>query len=344
MVFLVHYSQMFSRMNWYAHNLLKYGQTGCQLFMVVSGYLMAQSFEEGKMNTWGTYFKKRYIGLLSGFLIAIVFYCLLSHVITLCAVNAPFVSDCQIISILINVLLLHGVVPFCNNTVVPGGWYIGTVVIAYAIIPLILRKVKGYKKLLLSATIVSLVSFVIAILLQSMFSVNCGNNTFFFYSIISQASPILIGCSMYYFEKEKNSISIVKSIIIFMVFSIVSLFIFITDIDLLATLIPFTVSLSFVGLFYIVKYCVKKMKNVKNLFVIIGQNSLGCYLFHFIFVWYIPFYIRRFCFFSDNVLFVFLFIPCLFLASVVGISMNKLILKFSSFLLQFTDRLKISKS
>lgn len=332
MVFLVHYSQMFPHMNYYIHSLLKYGQTGCQLFLVVSGYLMAHSFEQSKIDNYFSYFMKRYISLFSGYIFAVILYCLISEVIGLIGANAPFKSDLHVTSILINVLLLNGIVPACNNTVVPGGWYVGTMIIAYALFPHPLKKSRCLKKMMTFACACAFLGVALGALLTCCFNIKCGNNTFYFYSIVCQSSPLLVGGSIYYYEKEYGFITLPKSFVLFAFFSVVTLLLFFTDMDIFAPLIPFTVSLSFVGLFFLVKHLEKRLHDTKSIYTIIGINSFGCYLLHFCFALYLPYCAKRLLSISDDILFVLLIIPCFILAAVFGIAFNRLINKNTLFL------------
>lgn len=327
MVFLVHYSQMFSHMNYYLHSLLKYGQTGCQLFLVVSGYLMAHFHEQCKIDNYFSYFLKRYISLFSGYIFAVVLYCLISEVIGLIGVNAPFMSDLHVAGILINVLLLNGIVPFCNNTVVPGGWYVGTIIVAYALLPHLLNKIRCLKKMMTCACICAFFCFAVGVLLTCCFDIKCGNNTFYFYSIACQSSPLLVGGSIYYYEKEKGLITLPKSVAVFAFFSCVTLLLFFTDMDIFAPLIPFIVSLSFVGLFFLAKHLEQRLYDTNSGWTIIGINSFGCYLLHFVFALYLPYYVKRLFSISDDILFVLMIIPCFVLAVTFGIVFNRLINK-----------------
>lgn len=45
-------------------------------------------------------------------------------------------SSTDILGIIINVFCLNGLIPQYNNNIVPGGWYIGTLVILYLMFPI----------------------------------------------------------------------------------------------------------------------------------------------------------------------------------------------------------------
>jgi peptidoglycan/LPS O-acetylase OafA/YrhL len=124
MVILVHYNQMF-----YSANILlsKFGQMGCQIFFVASGFGSAISFFkiskscENKKEAWKKFYLSRIkaIGPAWWGMILIVF---LVNTLSLKTTgkSLAFGTNRGAVSILLNVLFLNGLFPFCNNNVMPG--------------------------------------------------------------------------------------------------------------------------------------------------------------------------------------------------------------------------------
>ena len=106
------------------------------MFIVLSGYTCSKSLS--KAESVRDFYKKRFFSLAFGFytmLVAVV----TANIICESVIHRPFVGsgNTEILSVLCNALLIHGLLPFCNNNVFPGGWFIGTIVLLYLIHPLI---------------------------------------------------------------------------------------------------------------------------------------------------------------------------------------------------------------
>jgi len=140
MVIMVHYQQSFGICRWF-----RYFQMGVPVFFVCSGFgimcLINKKYSgsvKGKEKLLSFYYSRFkalapgwYLAILVIFLTDTVLICSGRSVYTLASSREPF-------AIVINMAFLHGLVPSCNNTVVPGGWYIGTTAILYFLTPFIL--------------------------------------------------------------------------------------------------------------------------------------------------------------------------------------------------------------
>lgn len=148
MVILVHYQQSFGICKWF-----HYFQMGCPMFFVASGFgimsLINRKFG-GEINAKNVkeFYLSRFKALAPGWYIAIVIVFLANTIAILTfGSTLNFGTNRSPISIICNLLFLQGLLPFCNNDVMPGGWYIGTTVILYTLTPLILAALKKAKNL-----------------------------------------------------------------------------------------------------------------------------------------------------------------------------------------------------
>ena len=135
--------------------LINYGQMGCQLFFMVSGMALCFSwyhmFEKitvsGSQLTLrqylccsGKFILRRYLRLAPGFITILCVNLLLNILfMDILGLSPGFIVNRKPAAIIINVLFLHGLFPDYINNVFPGGWYIGTTFLLYALFPLLVR-------------------------------------------------------------------------------------------------------------------------------------------------------------------------------------------------------------
>lgn len=161
MVILVHYEQSFNICKW-----LKYFRMGCPIFFVASGFgvmcLINRRFngELSSKNVW-EFYKSRVKAIVPSWWLAFfIVFSVNSVLIALFGRTLSFGTNRGVLSVVCNLLLLHGFFPFCNNSVMPGGWYIGATVILYALTPVILillRNIKNWKMLYGMSIMVSII-------------------------------------------------------------------------------------------------------------------------------------------------------------------------------------------
>ena len=141
MVILVHYGQNYSigiaKVCWYL-------QMGCPMFFVASGFgimCLVNNRYKGALTTKniGQFYFSRFKSLAPGWYIAFIGIFLVNTILLyLTGKTLSFGTNRGVLSILCNLIFLNGLLPFCNNNVMLGGWYIGTTVILYLLTPLIL--------------------------------------------------------------------------------------------------------------------------------------------------------------------------------------------------------------
>lgn len=210
MVVLVHFNQSFPVNN---VSLFRFGQMGCQIFFVVSGFGIAKSFEKAIANNSLTkasmsFYYTRFLNIAPAYyLMMLVVYLVNTLSIVMNDSTLTFGTNRNTIAILCNVLFIHGVVPTANNTVMPGGWYIGTTMMLYLITPilfLIFRKFERIRKICCMG--ISVISVSVLIFMSMVFpdyqSLLLNNNSFGYYSGFTQLPSFCIGMFLYFESKE----------------------------------------------------------------------------------------------------------------------------------------------
>lgn len=133
MVILVHSTQRFANLS-NVFQIFNVGQFGCQIFFVLSGYLSMKSCEQDK----NRFYRKKFCAIAPGYYLLILITVILDALVRLVTNGEHDLGkNTSGIAILCNVLFLNGILPFCYNNVVGGGWYIGTISIMYFFTPYI---------------------------------------------------------------------------------------------------------------------------------------------------------------------------------------------------------------
>ena len=201
MIILCHYGQN------YQIEFVKsfvYLQMGCPIFFVVSGYgikCLVDNKYNGKLTKKNIkeFYISRLKALTPGWYICFVCVILCNSLaLYFTGKTFSFGRDRRIISILCNLLYLNGLLPFCNNSVMPGGWYIGTTVVLYALTPLILyciRRVTNKSVFLVVSSAIGIVIWgILYFVFPSYFSSSFGYH-FFLIHYPEYALGIIIGCN-----------------------------------------------------------------------------------------------------------------------------------------------------
>lgn len=128
MVIALHYTQVFATP--LIRGLFEFGQAGVQLFFVASAFTLCLSADN----------RRDEARPLRNFLIRRVFRIAPLYWLGILLYAAVFWPDREAaaftpLNITANLLLIHGLVPAANNSIVPGGWTIGTEVLFYLLFP-----------------------------------------------------------------------------------------------------------------------------------------------------------------------------------------------------------------
>lgn len=204
LVILVHSHQRFLLSD-AQRAIQKFGQMGCQIFFVLSSFGLCHSFSKETPENWLSHMKKRISKIAIGYWGAI-FLTAVYRVLFAIVLQEDLLPALNIPGIIINALFLNGLVPVevINNTIVRGGWYIGTTVILYALFPLLYKVFFCSKKswvrrrvLIFPMTVffTSAAIVIIAGFIHPAFS--CHNNSFVYFSFINQLAPFSLGIVLF---------------------------------------------------------------------------------------------------------------------------------------------------
>ena len=124
-------------------SFLSYGQFGSQVLFVVAGFFAANSFskliEENNFKSASIeFYKKRLKSIAPAwYFMMIVIFVLNSLSYKFIGKSIGFSGNRSFLGILVNVLFLNGIFPKTGYDVMPGGWFIGTIMIFYLFTPLL---------------------------------------------------------------------------------------------------------------------------------------------------------------------------------------------------------------
>ena len=215
-VVLVHSHQLIHGVDKIIRELLHVGAFGCQLFFVVSGFLMVASWERLLSKYNGTvskaykeFIKKRYLSIAPIYILFIMFYQIVSYCIGALDIDSFYRISHAPLSVLANVFLLHGLDYVNFNHVVPGGWFIGTIFLFYLLFPIIYQvygivRMKNPKLLVL----LPVGGLLVSVAVQSCLFLVTGDwnmsrpGSFIYYSIVNQLPCMLAGMTLNYYLKD----------------------------------------------------------------------------------------------------------------------------------------------
>lgn len=138
MVILCHSHQTFD-LPYSLNKVFSFFQIGVQAFMLLSAMGLCFSYNKKPLG-WFAFMKKRLskIVILFWFAIALAAVYRVAYAFVM---NKNILLELNPLGIFVNSLLLHGFSPdnTINNAIVRGGWFIGSIVILYALFPLLYR-------------------------------------------------------------------------------------------------------------------------------------------------------------------------------------------------------------
>lgn len=199
MVILVHYEQSFGLCSWFA-----YLQMGCPIFFVASGFnimcLIHRQFG-GCLNRQNirAFYYSRYKALAPAWYLAfLIIFTVNTIILAPFGKSLSFGKNRGLRSMVCNLLFLHGFLPFCNNNVMPGGWYIGTTAILYVLTPFLLTAVRKFHNRRCFFLISSAVSMLLWLILMCIFRNSFSKAGFSYYFFLVHYPNYLLGVLLYF--------------------------------------------------------------------------------------------------------------------------------------------------
>lgn len=288
MVILVHTSQAVPPLSSIAHMFAWAGQMGVQLFFLASAYSLCfvqQQPRDTQNPTLGFYIR-RYFRVAPLYYVAILFYgamAMLSAPDGIWAHTENYTAP----TIAANTLLIQGFVQNGNNSVVPGGWSVGTEVAFYLVFPVLWNFVQAKKdQQVRRASMLLLAALTICALHVAWLSahgVTVTNNSFSYFNIANQLPVFALGALAYVlWPKPQNERFPMAAVPLLCLFTTVSVYLAGKDVPFAFSLLPFTAGLAFMQLLRILR----ALPEIRWLQAV-GRQSYSIFLFHFVFAWHV---------------------------------------------------------
>lgn len=273
-------------------NLVGMGVYAPYLFLMVSGIGAIATYEKSEYS-YIKFITRRYIRLAPLYIIMIFFWFAINSFLSFidCSVIA-FNQNHEIVPLILNILLLHGISADSVNSVVPGGWYIGTLFMLYIMFPVLLLIVKKTRQLfnnLLFGGIV--VVYFISLLGREIVN----SEIYLMVSNVLDLKPLfrslpsfLMGMYLYSNKEEEVFLTCNKKNKFVLVIGVLLVMI-LTEISMYSGKKGYDVDFSFIVLHVCIYLLFRSFEENKNLFKFIGyigRNSYYLYLIHALPFWY----------------------------------------------------------
>lgn len=284
MVILTHVVLSTRGLNSNFYYVAAYGKMGVQLFFFLSAYTLCLSMS-GRNDGVSAFYIRRYFRIAPIYYTGIFIYYFVFLYARSHPSPLPLFGSYNRGNVICNILLLHGLVPAANNTVVPGGWSIGTEILFYLLFPFLFnlyRTVTSKSIYWVIPLLAFVITYAAALTLLLCFNINVyRHDGFYYYSIINQLPVFLTGMSFYFLKPKFKQISSYLYLPLFCVLFGAS-FIISFHLNYDTVFFPFIASLSFIFLFLFFE--TRPVFNFKTLQKT-GRLSFSVYIIHFIFCW-----------------------------------------------------------
>lgn len=295
MVILVHTAQMTPRMSYRMLEIATLGQLGVQLFFVVSAITLGLSADHriGEQNRYKKFIIRRFFRIAPLYYMGIIWYFVFrSTMLFIETGSLQPASSYTLPNILANFFFIHGFYPPANNTIVPGGWSIGTEMAFYLCFPMLFilfQKMKGLSMVQVVSQFILLMGLYYFMEYSYIIwaGVTVERNTFIYCNLINQLPVFLVGLLAYHLIKNHmlEKIPFIINIFFLCLFLFITLALWRSDLTLVNPFmfIPFTVGIAFIFLYNL--FAGTRLLNFSFL-QRIGQVSYSMYIWHFMFAWY----------------------------------------------------------
>ncbi|MFT4099444.1 MAG: acyltransferase [Burkholderiaceae bacterium] len=293
LVLLVHANQHVSDLSPVAHALATFGQSGVQLFFVASAFTLCLSYGRSRNGppALGSFWLKRVFRIAPMYYAGILLY-LCAHLLVQwreqgsAALLAPYTPG----NLLANLLMVHGFVPSANNTIVPGGWSIGTEMAFYLCFPLlfhVFQRVRGHGLLWLGwpLLIAACVNVAAQAWLHRGLGIDNDNNTFLFYNLLNQMPVFLIGMLFYFLTEDARRPALRaprRVLVMGMIAGAASTTaLWLSSHDLAFAFVPMALGATFACLLALMR----RARQGLDWLAVVGRLSYSIYVVHFVITW-----------------------------------------------------------
>lgn len=332
LVVLVHSPQMIDGINMVIEQITRLGRWGCQLYFVISGFLITLSWESENPSL-KKYYTNRVVTIVPAYYIAIAGYLSFNKLLNrYTSIGFFYNIKSDWVSILSNVLLLHGLNRNAFNFVVPGGWYIGTQWIFYLIFPALMSfyiKVSSMNPKYRKCIPIGILS--VSFLVQFVIALVHGNpelsnlSSFLHYSALNQLPCFVIGINLFYeYDEDGFGKYTVRSTLFFLlVLGFIASFMFyvLRLIPLIYVFVPVIYAYAFAYLIVFVfkTYHLWSDTMLARFLYEWGAVSYAAYYTNFIFAMLIPWLIAKYvCEPVDGTILYAIFLIPIYMGTYVG--------------------------
>ena len=264
-----------------------FGARGVQMFFIISAILTfhsLESLENDKKSIKNWYFNK-FLRLIPLYYISLIFYyCTIGFKPNYWTGNQPI----NVITICLNILLLHGLNPWYINAI-NVNWYIGTLTLFIIIAPLLYKRINNLSKSILFFSVSWIIALVAQIILTKFY---VGEDVYIWsaywsnFSLISELPVIALGIILYYLIYKENIIKTLRNKMIKLekpkvVMNILTFCIFLClgeKIIYNASLISYSILF---GVLIFIQMLNSNSLIDNKIFAFLGRNSYCIYLFHY---------------------------------------------------------------
>jgi peptidoglycan/LPS O-acetylase OafA/YrhL len=203
LVVVVHTGQFFPAPNHFVQLFAAMGQLGVQLFFVLSAFLIFESLDRlrGKAAPLTEFFVHRFLRIAPLYYTAIVVSLVMFRgLFPGLGMGVAYTPQ----NIIANVLLLHGLVPAANQSIVGGGWSVGTEVLFYLLAPMLFLLRNRWQILIVVAALCyPTVLWLVRLGWPSLGAPGfVEDNHFLYFSIANQLPVFICGCLLFAFKNR----------------------------------------------------------------------------------------------------------------------------------------------
>ncbi|MEO7213495.1 acyltransferase [Mucilaginibacter sp.] len=265
---------------------LIFGQIGVQLFFFLSAYTLCRSMNVRREQSYiRNFYIRRLFRIAPLYYTGIVLYFLLAHIPAL-NLGGPL-SKAEVYTpgnILLNVSFLHSFVPGAYNSIVPGGWSIGTEMLFYLMFPaifLLYSKINNTSLLYLIPVLAFILANIYMVATYQVVEGAVFTDHFYFAFILNQLPVFALGISYFFLERSaplkiSPLISLAAFLSLFGVAFLLS--------RKLAHNINLTIFIAGISFGFLFNFFKNANVNLPLLHRI-GQLSFSIYIFHFLFAY-----------------------------------------------------------
>ncbi len=287
LVIIVHHGQRFTGLP-LVQTITGLGQIGVQLFFFASAFTLCMSNDQRQQEPHPTasFFIRRTFRIAPLYYFGILFYGVLDVAMRILRHQAV-ASSYTPVNVGANLLFVHGFVKSANNSIVPGGWSIGTEMAFYAMFPLLFSAFLSTRRCSITVRLFCgiLASLVLNLVVQWFASAAAGepvaNNSFMYYNIVNQLPVFLIGMLVYaqVMRKGRFRQSPARDIPLFALFMGLAAWLVTVPGSIAPIALPPVAAIAGAFLLNILRSRSPRVGLLER----IGQLSYSMYIFHFVF-------------------------------------------------------------